>query len=131
MLANHIVTRGKGFSIVERLDEKSLLEIHTALISFVTSKVANLQRQERHASRSKALQLYKGLALLMNGLTGKEAATIHSHLVRNMEENNVEASLAAASWEPYVSYEKKLITLMAKDNSKPQLSNVKQRADIA
>ena len=117
LLSNHIVVR-KGFSIVKRLPSKDLVSLHTASIDHVASKVATLESQDKNTSRNKALTMFKALTLCAAGLTGKEAASIHAHVVKAFENHSVTPSTTSKYWEPYRAYEKRLVSLMSKDTGK-------------
>lgn len=114
LLSNHIVVR-KGFSIVKRLPSRDLVSLHTASIDHVASKVATLESQDKNTSRNKALTMFKALTLCAAGLSGKEAASIHAHVVKAFESHSVTPSSTSKYWEPYRAYEKKLVSLMSKD----------------
>lgn len=116
LLSNHVVVR-KGFNVVKRLPSADLVALHTECLTFVISKIAGFESQEKKASRSRALAMFKALVLCLAGVNGKEAAKIQAHLSSELRENAVTPVATAKAWEPYRSYEKRLFTLMSKDSS--------------
>lgn len=75
-LSNHLVLRGKGFAIAARLPSEVLVRLHRDLITYTVKKYKRLADQEKHASKNKALVMFKGLVPCLLGMTGKEAAVV-------------------------------------------------------
>jgi len=75
-LSNHLVLRGRGFVIAARLPSEDLVRLHKDLITYAVKKYKTLANQEKHASKNKALVMFKGLVHCLIGMTGKEAASV-------------------------------------------------------
>ena len=117
LLTNHIVVRGKGFTIQQRLSSADLTNLHTEAIDYAAGKAAELDQQGKTGARNKVLTMFKGLVLATIGMTGKEAAAIHFHMVRSLKARHLEPS-DSRHWDGHAAYEKKLVNLMSKDGSK-------------
>lgn len=73
-LSSHLVVRGRGFVIAARLPSEDLVKLHKELVTYTIKKYKTLANQEKHASKNKALVMFKGLVHCLIGMTGKEAA---------------------------------------------------------
>lgn len=73
LLCSAVVVRGPQLSIKQRLPADDHVRIHTDIAEFLLGKIARYEKGDRKEERTKALILFKALALLLIGVEGKGA----------------------------------------------------------
>lgn len=109
-LANATMVRGPGFTVLEAIDAQAMVTLHVAAIQHVLQL-----RSESEAQAALAPVFFKGLAQLLGTLTPVDAIQVHSTLHQRLAAAEVEPASGQKVWDPYFSYEKRLLNLAAKD----------------
>ncbi|PKI82513.1 hypothetical protein MVES_003333 [Malassezia vespertilionis] len=109
-LANATMVRGPGFSVVEAIDADAMVTLHVAGIQQVLQYII-----DGTCDQARAVVFFKGLSNLLSTVTPADAIKIHSVLHQRFAAAHVEANAREKQWDPYYSYEKRLLNLAAKD----------------
>ncbi|WFD00990.1 cohesin complex subunit [Malassezia yamatoensis] len=109
-LANATMLHGPGFSIVQAIDADPIVTLHVA----GTQKV--LEYWEDPSSDKKKISVfYKGLIHLLVTVSPKSAMQIHATIHQRFSAAHIQPEASAKEWDAFFAYEKRLLTLAAKD----------------
>lgn len=59
--------------VIKKLPSNFFVQLHTGIIDHAIDRVSKLDPDEQAAERAKALQVFKGLVLMLKNLTPHEA----------------------------------------------------------
>ncbi|GBE83439.1 hypothetical protein SCP_0504880 [Sparassis crispa] len=110
-----LIMRGAQLSVVRRLDSKYVVEIHTALLSWIGKRLAACESAKNKKSRNKALLFFKVLHPLLVSIDNRDSLNIKAHLDQVLAQAKVEVLATAKAWESYRAYEKRLTASTAKE----------------
>ncbi|EGG13105.1 uncharacterized protein MELLADRAFT_86914 [Melampsora larici-populina 98AG31] len=116
LLGSTIVIRGARLSIKSILNSKSYITLHQELIEWVFNKIIEFQKNDLNELDKIAI-FFKGLVSLLIGMDGRSALKIKSLIDLSVEKDRIEIPATSKSWDPYRTYIKRLISIMAKDPS--------------
>lgn len=107
VLSSVLVVPGPHFTILGRIESRSLLEIHTSLLDWLIKVVREHADRANRPKLEKALGLFKTLLPLLAGAVGREALAIHSHLAGCLASAGVEVK-ADKAWDHQRAYDKRV-----------------------
>jgi len=102
------VVRGAQLSIVRKLESQSIIDIHTALISWIVKRIAAYETTKNKRDRQKSILFFKALQHLLTAIDPADALKIKTHLEKSVADAKLEIPPSSKRWDPYRSYEKKL-----------------------
>ena len=116
-LSNATMLQGPGFSIIEAIDPDAMVTLHVAGTQKVLEDLEDPSCVVAHV-----LVFYKGLANLLTTLTPKNAMRMyvacspsHTTIHQRLAAAHIEPQAGTKDWDPFFSYEKRLLNLAAKD----------------
>ena len=109
-LANATMIRGPGFSVIQSVDPKAITTLHVAGVQQFISYL-----HEGTGNKGREPVFFKGMANLLATLLPADAMKIHTTMQQRFLATNIKPEQGAREWEPYFSYEKRLLNLAAKD----------------
>ena len=109
-LANATMIRGPGFSVIQSVDPKAITTLHVAGVQQFISYF-----HEGTGNKGREPVFFKGMANLLATLLPADAMKIHTTMQQRFLATNIKPEQGAREWEPYFSYEKRLLNLAAKD----------------
>lgn len=109
--------RGAQLAVVSTLPAEDHLRLHLDALKWVVSKLARYEEAKRKADRDRALSFFKALGHLLFGLDGRSALKVKTSLDALLDERGIEVPAMSKIWEPLRAYQRRLITVMAKDPS--------------
>ncbi|KAH9813993.1 hypothetical protein DFH28DRAFT_329820 [Melampsora americana] len=113
LLASSIVIRGARLSVKSILDQQSYVILHNGLIDWALKQIIKFEKDFDRLDRFGVF--FKGLYSLMIGMDGRAALKIKSSIDLSLEKNEIEIPRNSKAWDPYRTYIKRLISIMAKD----------------
>jgi cohesin complex subunit SA-1/2 len=131
LLSNCFIVRGTHLSILRRISAQHIIQIHTNLLTWVSKRLAAYENNKNKSSFKAAVAFLRVLVPLLATLGSRDALKMcvvvldhlmaisdlffsKAHLEQVLAEANVEVSTSKL-WDPYRAYEKRLSTIMAKD----------------
>ncbi|WFD34362.1 cohesin complex subunit [Malassezia cuniculi] len=108
-LSNATMIRGPGFSIVKSIDADAMITLHVSGVQFIVQSI------QEGMQPGVACAFFKGLANILTTLVPGDA--IKMSLRQRFSAADLEPTAGAKEWEPFFSYEKRLLNLASKDPS--------------
>lgn len=109
-LGNQMVIRGPHLTVVEKIKGESVVRSQKEAIEWTYGHLFP-------EDEIQTLILFKAFIPLLNTITPSQALTLKSHLYKHLRMFELEIPENAKSWDPFRSYEQRLIAIASKDES--------------
>ena len=133
LLSSVFTIMGTHFTVLKQLHPGDTADFHLSCLDYITNKVGKYIQQERSnkskdikqrlaAKRGQAMTFWKCLVGLLAPVNGRDALKIRDQMEAWIEERTGATRLAIAmsksrAYDGYKAYEKKLITIMGRDEN--------------
>lgn len=77
LMQSSVVVRGPHLSILRKIAPGAYVQIHVDALTWAVKKAAALAEDDSSAARDRVATMFKGLACLLAGLSGKEALAMY------------------------------------------------------
>ncbi|KAF8902622.1 hypothetical protein CPB84DRAFT_1961568 [Gymnopilus junonius] len=117
MAAGCFVVRGSQLTVLRRLPAEYIIHIQTNLLSWVIKRIAAYENNKNKKSLKSAITFFRVLIPLLGPIQSRDALKLKAHMDQAFAEAKVEIAPSSKQWEPQRAYEKRLSTIMSKDNA--------------
>ncbi|GAA5977007.1 hypothetical protein JCM11641_002225 [Rhodosporidiobolus odoratus] len=125
-----VAVRGAQLAVVSHLPAEDDLKLHLDALKYIIKKIAHFEENKRREERNKALSFFKALAFVTLGMDGRTALKVKTSLDALIDEHKIEMS-QSKTWDPIRTYQKRLVTAMAKDPSIAKAADAREKKSKA
>lgn len=116
-LSSVLVLRGPQLTIVRSLDVAALLDLHQRGCEYVAKKWKAAERANAKSIKARAPVFWKGLVNLLLSATPRDALRIKAAMDTALQKEDIEVPSASKAWDGQRQYEKKLVSIIARNKT--------------